>query len=1179
MLRSTRFARTVDSRCYLVGATLALVGFAPVSSPLGCSATKPRPAESSPANTSPSLAPDVDPARAFVALDQIPPPVARPPAQQNPPLSERGARQLAKARSLVAEQRFAEAVIELERAERFDPNHPDVEAALATLQWQAGNAERARGHAAAAVAARPDMAEAHYILGRCAAATDDVDAALIAYRMALLCSDISASPALEALTRFHLAESLTKAGYLTAALEQHERLAKVLAVPEPQSAPEWRALAPASRNARVDILERLGRFADAATALSLNEAEVGEPAVAKRRARLLARAGQTDEALRIARSLPSDDPDALELLRDIHTASSSPDALLTDLRAMMASGTNGSKAALMLADALTARGQPSEAAAALRDYVSTHPDDETARLRWADLAWRAGDDMEFIRVLGGGVDRGTRRVGEYDQRLTMAGGDRARAEKLLDALTEPEGTRSAGECYATAVLAAALGRTDRVEPALRRSLEIRPELTPARLALARHYFEQQRYDDVLTVARQGKDDLPEDASLVMLLGEVFERLDDYEQAERAFRLVTQLDRSRVDAMFELARVYKRTDRENLAQRQLRLLLEQQPDHEAARELLALMHLEDGKPDVAYAQIEELKRRTSSPTTAARCDSVLDPQLRRDPSARRAQLLTAIEQTGGDAVSWNGVAQSYDEFDPASARAAYARSLTFDPLDETALRGITDACRGELDFEAAAKHLELLLRIRPNRHNWRQELVGLWLTLQDYDKALAIARAEAERSNLDASTLRGYRLLILESLRAAKRPDDLLAQLQTWTQDDPEDVEAAKWLGDELLKRDRAAEAAAVFETLVQRDDRNWSLLGSWVEALGGSGRWDAAAQRTLDRLEQDRENDTASYILVTLMAHSGHAGEAMEYVRTHLLRTFNREAFQEFLIERLRQDARHGEAVDYIERLMNEAMTLLRATREARRPLRASGSGARQTADQPNDPFTMEGLAGRIEQLRVSLGLALIGAERARDAEERVTGWLETSDDGGARARLLWLLALAQRAQRDEDGANETIRRALAIAPDNVSLNNDVAYGWINAGERLDEAERMIRFALSRSPREAAYLDTYGWLLYKKARFSEAKLWLERARRASENDDPVLLDHLGDACWRLGEKEAAITHWTKSLELMTERRDEQLLSADDRRVRDEVPKKLNAARSAEEPPTAPLGRPIDGGKP
>ena len=80
------------------------------------------------------LAMGVDPERAFLSLSEIVPDAAPPPSNIDlPPLSERAAAQLARARSLVAEQRFTEATIALDRALRFDPKHPAVHAALASL--------------------------------------------------------------------------------------------------------------------------------------------------------------------------------------------------------------------------------------------------------------------------------------------------------------------------------------------------------------------------------------------------------------------------------------------------------------------------------------------------------------------------------------------------------------------------------------------------------------------------------------------------------------------------------------------------------------------------------------------------------------------------------------------------------------------------------------------------------------------------------------------------------------------------------------------------------------------------------------------------------------------------------------------------------------------------------------
>ena len=153
------------------------------------------------------------------------------------------------------------------------------------------------------------------------------------------------------------------------------------------------------------------------------------------------------------------------------------------------------------------------------------------------------------------------------------------------------------------------------------------------------------------------------------------------------------------------------------------------------------------------------------------------------------------------------------------------------------------------------------------------------------------------------------------------------------------------------------------------------------------------------------------------------------------------------------------------------------------------------------------------------------------------------------------------------------MERTLLLEPADVSLNNDLAYGWIDRGVRLDEAEPMIRYAVSRFPQQGAYLDTYGWLLYKKGDFEGARKWLERARRAMARDDPVILDHLGDACWRFGLEKEALEHWNAAVEIVRKMSEDEVASTDVRRVRDTTSQKVEDARAGRKPGVAPLPAP------
>lgn len=206
----------------------------------------------------------------------------------------------------------------------------------------------------------------------------------------------------------------------------------------------------------------------------------------------------------------------------------------------------------------------------------------------------------------------------------------------------------------------------------------------------------------------------------------------------------------------------------------------------------------------------------------------------------------------------------------------------------------------------------------------------------------------------------------------------------------------------------------------------------------------------------------------------------------------------------------------------------------------------------------------------MSLAQNLIAAKQYREARQHLSTWLDSTRDPGSRFAFLRVLAYCYQMQHEEEQAAKVMERALLLRPDHVGTNNDVAYGWIDRGIRLGEAERMIRYALSQEPRQGAYLDTYGWLLYKKGVFAEAKKWLLLANRARGEDDAVIHDHLGDTCWRLDQAEEAIEHWTAAVASVRGKAGDEFSSEDERRVRDATQQKINDAHAGRGSAVAPL---------
>lgn len=118
------------------------------------------------------------------------------------------------------------------------------------------------------------------------------------------------------------------------------------------------------------------------------------------------------------------------------------------------------------------------------------------------------------------------------------------------------------------------------------------------------------------------------------------------------------------------------------------------------------------------------------------------------------------------------------------------------------------------------------------------------------------------------------------------------------------------------------------------------------------------------------------------------------------------------------------------------------------------------------------------------------------------------------------------------DKSDEAYEEALKIDPNNAHVLNNYSYylseRTVNQQENLERAEVMSRKSNMLEPNQASYQDTYGWVLYKLGRYEEAKEWLEKAVSNGGDSHAIILEHLGDAYYQIGNKDAAMEYWLKA---------------------------------------------------
>jgi Tfp pilus assembly protein PilF len=113
----------------------------------------------------------------------------------------------------------------------------------------------------------------------------------------------------------------------------------------------------------------------------------------------------------------------------------------------------------------------------------------------------------------------------------------------------------------------------------------------------------------------------------------------------------------------------------------------------------------------------------------------------------------------------------------------------------------------------------------------------------------------------------------------------------------------------------------------------------------------------------------------------------------------------------------------------------------------------------------------------------------------------------------------------------ETFKEALNQKPGDIMVLNNYAYYLAEQGLELKEAERMAKIVIDTEKENTTYLDTYGWVLYKREKYREAQKIMEKILSKNEKQDAVWYEHLGYILKAQKKCEKAIEYWRLALKL------------------------------------------------
>jgi len=486
--------------------------------------------------------------------------------------------------------------------------------------------------------------------------------------------------------------------------------------------------------------------------------------------------------------------------------------------------------------------------------------------------------------------------------------------------------------------------------------------------------------------------------------------------------------------------------------------------------------------------------------------------------------------------------------------AYRKVLNVDPGQAQLAARVAGLLIQQDDFPQAIDVLKDAIKANPNNAEPYQQLAFIYLKyLKKTDQAIDYANRAIALNPGDAE---GYQRLVEIEVAAGqeKKALEVLDRAAKILSNDP-----AFWMrlgklyiailfkSDSQPKPDELKKTNEIFKKAADHAGDDPAVLKEIADYYAASQQLKEAIPLYLHVLELQPDDANAREKLATGFILTNQRGKAVEMLEQIIKEHPEKYQSYDLLAQVLEDEARSLQranrleeakakfakvAANYEQSLLinpNHPSTYLHLAELLLGPLRDADRAVKLLTDArrrfPGAPEIVYYLAIAQREAKQSQQAVATFEEALHEAQ------LDEDDDVINAKFYFNYGAAAEQAGLYEKAAN-LLRKSIALDPANsAEAYNYIGYMWADHNMNLDEAEAMIKRALESEPNNASYLDSLGWVEFRKGKFDQALNDLLHAAKSVERDDPVVFEHIGDTYLKLNRVPEALDAWQKALAL------------------------------------------------
>ena len=468
-----------------------------------------------------------------------------------------------------------------------------------------------------------------------------------------------------------------------------------------------------------------------------------------------------------------------------------------------------------------------------------------------------------------------------------------------------------------------------------------------------------------------------------------------------------------------------------------------------------------------------------------------------------------------------------------ALACLEKATSLDPDNSTYPERMAQYYIGNQQYDKAIDAYEWLYAHNHDNTDALRILLQLYQQQKNYTKMLStIGRLETEEGESEQLAL--SRMRVYEMMNNTKAA---YTELKRLSDKHPLDMGYKVMLGNWLMQHDRSKEAYKLYTDVLREEPDNAYAQSSLYDYYNATHQ-EALAHQMLDRILLGKNTDVQTKLVMLrsyIQDNEGHGGDS-----TQVLGLFDRvlavpHPASEIAEMKAAYMSLKKMPQDSIDAAFTQVLNIAPDNAGARLQLVQNLWGQKKydevvemcnQAQQYNpDEMVFYYFGGMAHYMKgdedATLDIFRKGVEQVNE---------KSSPDLVSDLYMIMGDILNKKGLEAESFA--AYDSCLQWKDDNVPGLNNYAYYLSVKGKDLQKAEQMSYKTIKAEPKNATYLDTYAWILFKEERYHEAKIYIDQTLQNLDTaaNNSTVLEHAGDIYAMNGLTADALKYWQQAYE-------------------------------------------------